>query len=216
MKFTKMMRARICKPRNRFRGIQWANLLYLVWWAGTTNRVVEPARQAGNRFLGSLKGLQIRAQHGRVCVSADRSWKGGRGVVVLGFTICLFVTVGVLRWSVHTVVLFSLIAIYTWRGLKGPPPSPMLDRPITNQAITGHFAHTPITPDITESSHFSRALTPQWPLINTKGARLRLHCSQRVYNALYAEDQAFSPSYDLAPSTTPLPSVCSAGDTQED
>jgi hypothetical protein len=33
----------------------------------------------------------------------------------------------------------------------------MLDRPVTNQAITGHFAHTPITPDITESSHFSRA-----------------------------------------------------------
>jgi hypothetical protein len=29
---------------------------------GTTNRVVVPARQAGNRFLlGSLKGLQIRA-----------------------------------------------------------------------------------------------------------------------------------------------------------
>jgi hypothetical protein len=26
-----------------------------------SNRVVVPARQAGNRFLGSLKGLQIRA-----------------------------------------------------------------------------------------------------------------------------------------------------------
>jgi hypothetical protein len=33
---------------------------YVAWLAGTTNRVV-PARQAGNRFLGSLKGLQIRA-----------------------------------------------------------------------------------------------------------------------------------------------------------
>ncbi len=28
--------------------------------AGTSNRVVAPVRQAGNRFLGSLKGLQIR------------------------------------------------------------------------------------------------------------------------------------------------------------
>ncbi len=35
---------------------------YVAWRAGTTNRVVVPARQAGNRFLGSLKGLQIRAQ----------------------------------------------------------------------------------------------------------------------------------------------------------
>jgi hypothetical protein len=33
----------------------------VVWRAGTSNRVVVPARQAGNRFLGSLKGLQIRA-----------------------------------------------------------------------------------------------------------------------------------------------------------
>ncbi len=36
-------------------------LAYVAWRAGTTNRVVVPARQAGNRFLGSLKGLQIRA-----------------------------------------------------------------------------------------------------------------------------------------------------------
>jgi hypothetical protein len=34
---------------------------YVAWRAGTTNRVVVPARQAGNRYLGSLKGLQIRA-----------------------------------------------------------------------------------------------------------------------------------------------------------
>ncbi len=33
---------------------------YEAWRAGTTNRDVEPARQAGNRFLGSLKGLQIQ------------------------------------------------------------------------------------------------------------------------------------------------------------
>ncbi len=31
------------------------------WRAGTSNKVVVPARQAGNRSLGSLKGLQIRA-----------------------------------------------------------------------------------------------------------------------------------------------------------
>jgi hypothetical protein len=35
---------------------------YVAWRAGTKNRVVVPARQAGNRFLGSLKGLQIRTQ----------------------------------------------------------------------------------------------------------------------------------------------------------
>ncbi len=35
---------------------------------GSTNRVFVPARQAGNRFLGSLKGLQIRAQR------ADSAW----------------------------------------------------------------------------------------------------------------------------------------------
>jgi hypothetical protein len=29
---------------------------YVAWQAGTSNRVVVPARQAGNRFLGSLKG----------------------------------------------------------------------------------------------------------------------------------------------------------------
>jgi hypothetical protein len=33
--------------------------MYLAWRAGTTIRVVEPARHAGNRFLDSLKGIQI-------------------------------------------------------------------------------------------------------------------------------------------------------------
>ncbi len=33
---------------------------YVAWRAGTSNRVVLPARHAGNRFLGSLKGLQLR------------------------------------------------------------------------------------------------------------------------------------------------------------
>jgi hypothetical protein len=36
-------------------------LAYVSWWAGTTIRIVVPARQAGNRFLGTLKGFQIRA-----------------------------------------------------------------------------------------------------------------------------------------------------------
>ncbi len=34
---------------------------YIAWRAGTTNRVVVPARQPENRFLGSSKGLQVRA-----------------------------------------------------------------------------------------------------------------------------------------------------------
>jgi hypothetical protein len=34
---------------------------YVAWRPGKTNRVVIPARQAGNRFLGSLEGLQIQA-----------------------------------------------------------------------------------------------------------------------------------------------------------
>jgi hypothetical protein len=36
-------------------------LAYVAWRASTSTRVVVPARQAENRFLGSLKGLQIRA-----------------------------------------------------------------------------------------------------------------------------------------------------------
>jgi hypothetical protein len=34
---------------------------YVACRAGTSNKVVVPARQAGNRFLGSSKSLQIRA-----------------------------------------------------------------------------------------------------------------------------------------------------------
>ncbi len=37
--------------RNQFRGIKFA----VAWWAGTPDRVVVPAPQAWNRFLGSLK-----------------------------------------------------------------------------------------------------------------------------------------------------------------
>ncbi len=62
--FTLQTRAHICK-RFRRPGIDSEDSIppaYVVWRAGTTNRVVVSARQAGNRFLGCLKGLQIRAQ----------------------------------------------------------------------------------------------------------------------------------------------------------
>ncbi len=64
-------RARICKrlwnpETNSEESIQ---LAYVAWRAGSTNRVVVPlpARQAGNRFLGSLTGLQIRPLYKLLC-----------------------------------------------------------------------------------------------------------------------------------------------------
>ncbi len=60
-----LYRARICK-RLRSLGIdsnqESIPPAYVAWRACTSNMVVAPARQAGNRILGSLKGLQIRAQ----------------------------------------------------------------------------------------------------------------------------------------------------------
>jgi hypothetical protein len=56
-------RVRICK-RLRSPGIDTSESIppaYVACRAGTTNSVVVPARQAGNRFLGSLKGLQNSA-----------------------------------------------------------------------------------------------------------------------------------------------------------
>jgi hypothetical protein len=56
------------EPRNR--GIDSSESIpsdYVTWRAGTTIRIVVPASQAGNRFLGSLKSLQIRARFS--CVS---------------------------------------------------------------------------------------------------------------------------------------------------
>jgi hypothetical protein len=57
-------RARICKRlwSPEIDSEESIQLAYVAWRAGTINRVVVPARHAGNRFLGSLKGLQIRAQ----------------------------------------------------------------------------------------------------------------------------------------------------------
>ncbi len=57
-------RARICKCL-RSPGIDSQVSIppaYVARRAGTSNMVIVPARQAGNRFLGSLKALQIRAQ----------------------------------------------------------------------------------------------------------------------------------------------------------
>jgi hypothetical protein len=59
-----LTRARICK-RVESPGIDSHEPIppaYLAWRGRTTNRAVVPARHAGNRFLDSLKGLQIRAQ----------------------------------------------------------------------------------------------------------------------------------------------------------
>ncbi len=56
-------RARTCKNL-RSPGIYSEESIpsaYVAWRATTSNRVVVPARQAGNRFLDSLKGLQILA-----------------------------------------------------------------------------------------------------------------------------------------------------------
>ncbi len=55
-----------CK-RLRSQGIDTKEAIplgYVAWRAGTSNRFVVTACQAGNRFLGFLKGLQIRALDG--------------------------------------------------------------------------------------------------------------------------------------------------------
>jgi hypothetical protein len=56
-------RSRICKRLMSpgFNSKESIPPAYVAWRAGTSNRVVVPARRAGNRLLGSLKGLQIRA-----------------------------------------------------------------------------------------------------------------------------------------------------------
>ncbi len=56
-------------PRNRFHQSMQPGR------AVTTNRVFVPARQARNRFLGSLKGLQIRALAGRYTSNIGLSYR---------------------------------------------------------------------------------------------------------------------------------------------
>ncbi len=46
---------------------------YVTWRAVTSNRVVVPARQSGNRFLGSLKDVQIRALASGLKFKDDRN-----------------------------------------------------------------------------------------------------------------------------------------------
>jgi hypothetical protein len=46
---------------NVFRAQESIPPAYVALRASTTNRVVVPVRQAGNRFLGSLNGLQVQA-----------------------------------------------------------------------------------------------------------------------------------------------------------
>ncbi len=78
-------RDRICK-RLRNPGIDSEESIlpaYGAWRAGTTNKVVVPARQAGNQFLDSLKGLQIRALAlDRIFVQFFIPWKLFENVVV--------------------------------------------------------------------------------------------------------------------------------------
>jgi hypothetical protein len=58
-----MARARICKRlwNPGINSEESSPQAYVSWRASTKNRVVVLARQAGNRFLSSIKGLQIRA-----------------------------------------------------------------------------------------------------------------------------------------------------------
>jgi hypothetical protein len=61
--FVLLPRARICK-RLRSQEIDSKESIppvYVAWRAGMSNKVVVQDRQGGNRFLGSIKGLQIRA-----------------------------------------------------------------------------------------------------------------------------------------------------------
>jgi hypothetical protein len=62
-------RARICKRlwNPEIDSEESIQLPYVAWRAGSTNRVIVPARQAGNRLLGSLTCLQIRALYKLLC-----------------------------------------------------------------------------------------------------------------------------------------------------
>jgi hypothetical protein len=57
---------------------------YVALRSGTSNRVVVPARQGENRFLGSLKRLQIRAQF--VMISREACF-----IFLSGFCVCVCV-----------------------------------------------------------------------------------------------------------------------------
>ncbi len=75
---------RLRNPGNDSEKIDFAK----AWRAGTTNKVVVPVRQAGNRFLGSLKGLQTPLNSLKqpsvlslsLTVHSGMGWGGGWGV----------------------------------------------------------------------------------------------------------------------------------------
>ncbi len=71
------IRARICKSLRspEIDSEESIPPAYVARPAGTTNSVVVRARQAGNRFLGSLKGIQIRAQE------SIPAWRAGIATV---------------------------------------------------------------------------------------------------------------------------------------
>jgi hypothetical protein len=69
-------RARICK-HIRSPGIDSDESIppaHVAWRGGTTNMIVGPARQAGNRFLGSLEGLQMSCNLSLPFMSCLRSF----------------------------------------------------------------------------------------------------------------------------------------------
>ncbi len=78
-------RARICK-RLRSPGIDSNGgsipLAYVSWRAGTSIMVLAPARQAGNRFLGSLKDLQIRVQDSTKCFIKKQNHRADNIIVL--------------------------------------------------------------------------------------------------------------------------------------
>ncbi len=61
--FVLLPRARICKllRSQEIDSKEFIPPVYVAWRTGMSNKVVVQDRQGGNRFLGSFKGLQIRA-----------------------------------------------------------------------------------------------------------------------------------------------------------
>jgi hypothetical protein len=70
------------EPWNRFQGIESPSVCSLA--GQQTNRVVVLALQAGNRFLGSLKGLQIQLCTPTHLLNAlyFLEWVGGPSIVM--------------------------------------------------------------------------------------------------------------------------------------
>ncbi len=93
--------------RNRFRQPM------VSWRAGMTKRVVVQARQAGNRFLGSLKGLQLR----------DRLYIVGLGLrcsMRFADSACnLLVSYGVIVWLCVSIIFVGQLFLWSLFILPG-------------------------------------------------------------------------------------------------